>query len=876
MPPRKAAQIVDRPLLTGRISNAVLNNKITLLTAPAGSGKTTIAAAVFDSFKDNQRTWLRLDESDNDPFRFLNVWVAAFQKLSNVSVKTAANILPGLSDPEKEMNKLMAVLINDLLDSNFVSALVVLDDLHDIEHDGIIKGIDYFLDHMPENIHLLVTTRHEPALSIARFQSRRQLAVFELSDLWFNESETEIFLNEQMHLKLSAEELQYLYRQTEGWVAALCLLAVSIPADKKEKQFSQIEKLTSSNRQIFDLLAEEAFHKQSEDLQDFLLQTAILSELIPDICKTMTGRDNALEMLDTLYRRNLFLMATEGEEDVFRYHDLFAAFLVRKLKQEFSGDQIKEMHVRAGKAMRQSEQKIHHFLLAEAWLKAVELIVEVGKKQLQGGFVRLQEKWLKVLPEEVFENTPWLQLLQGYSLVQQGRMGDAEALLEKSLAYFSLEEEEGERYLLLALGQVYVGQMRFEDAANVGRQLKEKARTPQQKVAASLIRMWAANYFRNWQEVDEAFQIILETVRSTKDPAAIQMMAQGVSPELLFGKADVEEVEYLCKSILQSSQKPVGNAEAGIQMMLGGCLLLQGKLEESTIAINRSKEISLQLGGLGWTDVITDLLFMMLNLAKGEYSRVEPCAQSAFTLAAESQAHQLYLGQYYYALARSYWLQGRLEKLRTLRDQFQVVISSSQGYVIPEWSLPFSVISSWVDQDSSNNNTSIKLLKQTREENQNMVRSMILMGIPNLELAVLYLDLGQKREAIGEFSLLLGRLARQKMPGILMAEGEKVIPLLELAIQEGLQVTFCSDILTQMKQQQIFLPQKIASTGETLSPREVEVLKLICKGASNKTIADQLFISERTVKSHVTKILSKMAVASRGEAAARARALNLV
>ena len=313
-----------------------------------------------------------------------------------------------------------------------------------------------------------------------------------------------------------------------------------------------------------------------------------------------------------------------------------------------------------------------------------------------------------------------------------------------------------------------------------------------------------------------------------------------------------------------------------MQMMLGGILFLKGNLEEADLSISRSRAISQQLGGLGWTDALIDQLYLIRALARGDYTKAKSCAQEAFVRMAQSNAHQLYIGQFYYGMARGFWLQNRWPQLKQVYQQFHQMVSASERGVLPEWRQQLAVISSWINRSSQKHQAAEKELLAVARKEKGKPRSMLLTGIPDLELADLYLEMKREPDALAMLSPLLSRLARHKLPGVLLAEGNKLIPLLKLAINNSIQTDFCSSILNQWLDRKIVPPLPVPGTGEVLSSREAEVLQLICQGASNRDIATQLFISERTVKSHVTKILAKLAVSSRGEAAAQVRDLNLL
>ena len=869
LPPQLSGPILKRPDLSDRIAKAVFDHRLTVLAAPAGSGKTMIAAEVIDTYKGAHLLWVRLDEADNDPLRFLMLLQEGFRQIIPAAIQTFSHLLREMPAPGKELGVLMGALINDLTEVANDSFVLVLDDLHVLDNEAILKALDYFLEYLPGNLHLLTTTRYEPKLPLARLRARGQLAEFHLADLWFGEAETTALLNDLFQLQLSQQEVKTLFQQTKGWIAALCLLAASIPPEQKGKRLVFLENASYSNQHIFDLLAEEAFHRQSDEVQTFLLETSLLDELTPVLCREVTGRENAPELLDAIHRRNLFLTAVKGEVDLFRYHELFASFLRQKLSKERGSSAIKALHIRAGKAMSAPDQAIRHFLAAEDWASAVHSIIALGRQHLERGYLQVPDSWIKTLPQSVRAENPWLQLFEGVLLVQKGQMGEAYPALEEAKKIFESEEEDGGLILtLVPLGQTYVAMGRFQEAREIAQLLLSKAQYPIHKLGAFLLWIWSANYLQQWEELDQALQAAFDICRNSNDTGVIQLFAQGISPELFFGTIEKAAFEQFCRKVLSSKEQKGTIVEAGMQMMLSGLLLLEGKQEEAMIACKRSKEVSRQLGGLGWTDVLTDQVLLMDSLSRGDWRFVDQCTRSAFLRLSGANAQQMYSDQFFYAAALAFWTQGRITELKEIHRLHKASISGAQNST-------FSIISGWLDRAANNNTSAEEHFAQAKRQGRSL-RSMILTGIPTLELADLYWSQERRSESIGALAPLLNFLVQKRMPGILLAEGPRVIPLLELATEEKVQVDFCKYVLAVLGKQNNARPIEIPDTKETLSAREVEVLRLICAGSSNRRIGEELFISERTVKSHVTKILSKLAVSSRGEAAAKVAQFRLL
>lgn len=329
--------------------------------------------------------------------------------------------------------------------------------------------------------------------------------------------------------------------------------------------------------------------------------------------------------------------------------------------------------------------------------------------------------------------------------------------------------------------------------------------------------------------------------------------------------------EDYCRFVLSRFGLEAGIIQAGTQMLLGGIHLLRGDLTLAYQAAMQAEGISQHLGGLGWLDVNLDMVLLMHGLAQGNYQAVEQRVQGGFHRMTQTNTHQIQQALYYYAWGRALWLQERLDELNQIHRR----MISRQQEELAEMKLARAVIHSLIARSEGRYATAEETLRTVVPLHQT-IRHSALTGQPRLELADLYLAWGRPDEALAELRPVLDDLARHDMPGVILQEGRKLIPLLELAVKQDVQTKFARKILMAWAELQQTQTITVPTTGETLTAREVQVLRLIATGASNRTIAEQLVISERTVKSHVTKILAKLNVSSRTEAAARVRELNLI
>jgi len=375
-PARPDAQRVSRPRLIERL-DAGIRRKLTLVSAPAGFGKTTLVSewvqATGEVAPPIAIAWLSLDEGDNDPTRFLSYSIAA---LRTIEANIAKGVLSALQSPQPPpAEDILTVLINEIA-AIPGRILLVLDDYHLIEAQPIHDALTFLLRHLPPQMHLVIATREDPPLILARLRARGQLTELRAADLRFTSSEAAVFLNQVMNLDLSAEDIAALERRTEGWIAGLQLAAISMQGRKDAT--SLIESFTGSHRFVLDYLIEEVLNQQSESVQTFLLQTAILDRLAGSLCDALSGQDNGQAILESFERANLFIFSLDESRRWYRYHHLFADLLRQRLHQT-QPEQLPILHRRASEWYEQNgfiDEATAHALRAEDIVRVANLIEE--------------------------------------------------------------------------------------------------------------------------------------------------------------------------------------------------------------------------------------------------------------------------------------------------------------------------------------------------------------------------------------------------------------------------------------------------------------------------------------------------------------------
>jgi len=434
-PPR--SKIVLRPRLIERLNEGLsARSKLTLISAPAGFGKTTLVSEWIASCG-RPVAWLSLDEEDNDPTRFLAYFVSALQTLAlsnieGIKPNIGAGLLGALQNPQlPSIELLLTTLLNEIsaTPDNFI---FVLDDYHMIDSKPVDEALTFLLEHLPPQMHLVITTREDPRLPLVRLRARGQMTELRAADLRFTPSEAADFLNQVMSLNLSAEDITALEIRTEGWIAGLQLAAISMRGHQDIGSF--VKSFTGSHHFVLDYLIEEVLQQQSESIQTFLLCTSILDRLCGPLCDSVLGSPSVSgqETLEYLERANLFIVPLDNERRWYRYHHLFAELLRQMLRQTHP-EQIPTLHQRASEWYAQKDlpsDAIHHSLAAEDFERAADLAELAWPASSGGSFQSIAWLgWVKALPEELVRARPVLCAAQAQAFLHAGKLESAEARL---------------------------------------------------------------------------------------------------------------------------------------------------------------------------------------------------------------------------------------------------------------------------------------------------------------------------------------------------------------------------------------------------------------------------------------------------------------
>ena len=425
IPPARP-NLVARPRLLERLDQG-LAARLILLSAPAGFGKTTLLSAWLAGFPSSV-PWVSLDTGDNDPVAFLNYLIAALRTIEPEIGERARQVLRSPQPPSIE--SILAMLINELC-TLAEDVVAVLDDYHVIDTPAVHDIIAFLLEHLPLRMHLVIATRVDPPLPLARLRARGHLSEIREADLRFTTEEAAAFLNQTMGLRLSAEDIAALEARTEGWVAGLQLAGLSLQDVADPHAF--VTAFRGDDRYIADYLLEEVLQRQPVEFQQFLMQTSILDRLGGPLCDAITDRRDSQAVLNTIERANLFLISLDNRREWFRYHHLFASLLRQRLLDTAGPDTVQQLKRRAWQWYAEHDRildAVDYALACGDYDPAAALIEQLGQQLFLGNELSTLLQWSRMLPDQVVATHPRLNVMAAWAAHATGHPQQCERFVQ--------------------------------------------------------------------------------------------------------------------------------------------------------------------------------------------------------------------------------------------------------------------------------------------------------------------------------------------------------------------------------------------------------------------------------------------------------------
>ncbi len=887
-PPRP--KVVLRSRLIERLNEGLsADRKLTLISAPAGFGKTSLVSEWVASCY-QKVAWLSLDEGDNDPTRFLTYLVAALQ---TIAANIGEGVLGVLQAPQPpSIESILTTLLNEIttVPDNFV---LVLDDYHVIDSKPVDNALTFLLEHLPPQMHQVIATREDPHLPLARLRARDQLTELRAADLRFTPVEAAEFLSQVMGLNLSAEDIAALEKRTEGWIAGLQLAALSMQGHKDAASF--IKSFTGSHHFVLDYLVEEVLHQQPGSVQTFLLRTSILDRMCGPLCDAvlLDPSSSGQETLEYIESANLFIVPLDDERRWYRYHHLFAGFLRQRLHQSASSGNeeggVAEYHIRASIWYEDNGLELeafNHAAAANDVDRAARLIEGDGIPLHFRGAVTAILNWLASLPTTVLNARPslwWkhasLLLVTGQTTGVEEKLQAAEAAMQGIPSAVKGPDDKTRNLIgQIAAARATLALTRYQPEAMITQARRALEYLHPDNLTSRFSANWTmamAYHFRGERAAaGRAYTEALSIAQASGNIlyTSLATICLGQIQELdnqLYPAAETYRRSLQLIGDYYYSPPSAGEAYLGLARLCYEWNDLD--------AAEQHGQQSLQLARQ-YDQVIDRFVISEVFLARLKLARRDVAGAAAMLAETEQSVRQNNFVHRMPEVAAAQVLmllrQGDLAAAAQLAKTHELPISQARVHL--------------AQGDTSAALAALEpLRRQVEAKNWQDERLKVMV----LQAVALHAH-GEKDKAMQ----LLGDTLALAEPGgfirIFVDEGLPMARLLSEAATHGMMPDYISKLLAVFEaEKQPVLAGRQASPGksedksylppaqsliEPLSQRELKILQLIAQGLSNREISERLFLALSTVKGHNRNIFDKLQVQSRTEAVARARELGLL
>jgi LuxR family maltose regulon positive regulatory protein len=930
--PPPCPTLVLRPRLTKALANA-LTRRLTLVSAPAGYGKTTLVSTWLRTLIPDpgpksgplrsplgeeggagvKAAWLSLDEGDDDPIRFLHYFITALEQIVPTMRVDWLGMLQGMQPAPFEA--LMSLLINEIA-KQAVPSVLVLDDFHVIQAHTILEMLTFLFEHMPSQMHLVLLSRIDPPLPLARLRARNQLVDIRADQLRFTPDEIAVFLNEVMGLALSADDIAAMETRTEGWIAGLQLAALSMQGLTDVHSF--VSAFTGSHHYLMDYLTEEVLKFQPEGVRSFLLQTSILGRMCGPLCDAVLGIGNhglenqesgnqefgkqnlssdlagshhlipdsltpdSQSLLEYLERANLFLIPLDGERRWYRYHHLFADVLNRRLEHLFP-QQLPDLHLRASRWFEQNgfiPEATQHALMAGDQDRAARLVEDNGCPLIMRGESITLLKWIDAV-ESYAQTRPWLAIQKAWALVLTGRSDQVEQVLQAVEQLISrLEPTVEVRTMLGCVAAARAHQANTQGearlAADYARQALEYL--PDSDAFPCSLRSAATSILgdASWMngDLEEARRAYAEAVRigqaAGNDPMII--IASTNLADVLMEQGQLHQAARIYSEILHMATRPDGQRPPLVDRVLSGLTRVSyewNQMEAAAQYAHQCIELCRQWGNSD-LQAVSYVMLARLEHVQSHPEQAQTAMQAAQLLVSEDRLSPRRADWVKSTLARLWIAQGNLERAAHLVHQSGIRPDDAVPYLRePEYLTLLRLLLAQGDQDAALA-LSERLLHRAEAANR-LGRIIEILALQALAWQGKK-DMPQALAAL-ERALLLAQ--PEGYVRVFLDEGEPMAKLLYQAKSHRMGTGYAAELLSALGRASGATPPPAQLLIEPLTMRELEVLRLIEAGLSNQGIGDRLVISIPTVKRHISNIYAKLGVKSRTQAVSLARELGL-
>jgi LuxR family maltose regulon positive regulatory protein len=874
--PKPRGDAVGRPRLRELLLRGT-DTKLTLISAPAGFGKTALLAEWLSdpSILGGIVAWLSLDPTDSEPNAF---WLHVVAALEAGAVRSGTPAL-ALPDAAAAPDQVFLVALVNAIAASSSPVVLVLDDFHLVENADVQAGVGFIVEHLPSHAHVVISTRADPTLPLARLRARGELVEVRAADLRFTAAETSTYLNDAMGLGLTANDAATLEERTEGWIAALQLAVLSIKGRKDASAF--IAEFAGSGRFIVDYLIEEVLERQPDDVRRFLARTCVLKRMSGPLCDAVSGLPGAgRAMLDRLDRQNLFVVPLDDRRQWYRYHHLFADVLVSRLGEDERRD-LPQVHRLASDWFELNGERpeaIDHALAAEDFERAAELVEKAIPAMRRDRQEPTMRRWFKALPDRVVRARPVLgvnyagSLLSGGDLDVDDRLDEA----ERALAFTTGDDDLERRRLPTAIGmyRAALAQARGDVAgAIVHAQRALDVAMPDDHFgrAGPAGLLGIAHWSRG--ELDAALPRWTECLDQLGRAGYVaDVVGSSIGPaEIHIVQGRLREAARLYEHVLQLAAQHGGKLRGTADVHAAVSRL---HVERNDLAAaRRHLQISRDLGDVAglpqhpfrWRAAMAEILMAEGDAEQAlrlwhdaERERVGDFFPNARPVAAVRARIRIMLGQLddaeRWARDSGIAVAGELTYLREFEHVTLARLLLARRSAIDEAS---------------------DLLARLVEAAATGGRNGSVIEISVLQAVALDAS-GNPAAALVPLKRALELAEPEGHVRVFAGEGDAMAALLKAAVKRGIAPAHARRLLAAIGTPEPRAAPDHPELLEPLSEREVDVLRLLRSDLSGPDMARELAVSLNTVRTHTKNIYEKLGVNSRRAAVRRAEELNLL
>jgi LuxR family maltose regulon positive regulatory protein len=888
--PRLREPLVPRERLLDRFEQG-LDRKLSLISAPAGFGKTTLVSEWMARRRGQNDplpiAWFANDDGDNDPVRFWRYVLTACQAFGAEISEPALELLTYSAQPPFEA--LLTIFINRAAQLATRSVLI-LEDYHAITERMVHDTLTFFIEHLPASLHLVLITRKDPPLPLARLRARNELSELRAADLRFSLEETRAFLKQALPFQIPAEAIERLAKRTEGWAAGLRLVALALQGKSKPGELEQyLDTFTGSSRLIHEYLVADVFNAQPEAIQRFLLQASILNRLNGPLCDAITGREDSASFLEQLERDNLFLAPLDSAGQWYRFHPLFGEAMQHYARQRLGAARLRELAQKASLWFENHGilgEAIEVSLQAEDYNRAADLIRRILAPRLVQNEFHTLRRWLEQIPEEALHSHPEICLTFAVAILftsnRHAPETKAHLLMPLQIAEQHWRQEKNEH----KLGEVLAFQSLV---AWLQRDFKESFSFARQALAL------LPDQDRQWRGislimvgVDEMSGGKLNSARQTLSEAlelsewaenqyAIldSMLLLG---EISYQQGELRQAEQIYRQVLSRTEKaPMDRGQARIrsgraQLGLGILALEWNDLAAAEKAVSQAVAAYREYPE---EDLLADspIVLAQVKFAQGEIDQAQQILQAVI-----AEKNKAFLFRFPgVTLARLVLASGDLAGVQRWAttealpgDDIPYIRLEQQALIVARLRILEGEAEEAIQQLEA---LLVKAQDNGRTRSQIEIQAIMAQAYAALD------DQAQAGRVLNRALILAQPEGFQR---IFINEGERLTALLKAILPEIRDESlsnYARELLYAMVKEQ---SQKAATSPgpvemliEPLSEQEQRVLRLLAAGLSNPEISNELVISINTVKTHVKNIYGKLGINSRKDAREAARLLKI-